>query len=435
MAGEDRLRAARRVAALAVPALGSLAADPVLSLVDSAFVARLGTVELAALGVDAAVFTFVFALFNFLAYATTPLVSRARAAGDPAAAGRVVERALAVAAAGGAAAAALLLLGAPLVVRVMQAPAEVVDAAVTYMRVRALALPAVLVVTAGHGAFRGIQDTRTPLWISLGIAAVNAVLDPLLMFGLGWGIAGAAAATLAAQWAGAAVFVALLVRGQGVRRLRFEGLRPFLVVGGAIVIRTLLLVGALSGATAVAAGFGAASVGAHQVVSQLWLLAAMTVDALAIAAQTLVAEALGRGEGRRARRLADLLLGMGLVAGLAITALLLAAGPLARTVFALDADVAAALGDALPVAAGMQPVAALVFVADGIYLGALEIRRLVASTAAGLVAMVAGLWVTVETGAGLAGVWWATAAMVAARAAVLAAGYGRVLPLRRLEAT
>jgi len=436
VAREDLLTAGRRVAAVAVPALGSLAADPVLSLVDSAFVARLGTVPLAALGVDAAVFTFAFALFNFLAYATTPLVSRAWGAGDRAEAGRVVERALGVALVGGVAVTVLLVAAAPLVVRVMQAPAEVVGPAVEYLRIRAFAVTAVLLVTAGHGAFRGVQDTRTPLWISLGIAAVNVVLDPLLMFGLGWGVAGAAAATVAAQWAGAATFVVLLLgRTWEVRRLRFEGLRPFLVLGGAIVVRTLLLVAALSAATAVAARFGTVAVGAHQIVSQIWLLAAMTVDALAIAGQTLVAEALGRGEAASARRLGDLLLGLGLVAGVALTGLLLAAGPLARAVFALDPAVAGALDAALPVAAAMQPVAALVFVADGIFLAALAVRRLVASTAAGLAAMAAGLWLTVDAGLGLAGVWGATAAMVAARALVLGAGYRRILPGRTLGPT
>lgn len=426
------------MAAIALPALGSLAADPLLSLVDTAFVSRLGRVPLAALGIDAAVFTFAFAAFNFLAYATTPMVSRAWGAGDRLAAGRVVERALAVAVVGGVLATVVLVVLGPGIVRLMQAPAEVVGPAVSYLRVRATAVVAVLVLTAGHGAFRGVQDTRTPLFISLGIAALNAVLDPLLMFGLGWGIVGAAVATVVAQWVGAVVFVVLLMRrSEGrsweVRRLRLSGLRPFLVLGGAIVVRTVLLVTALSAATAVAARSGTAAVGAHQVVSQLWLLSAMTVDALAIAAQTLVAEALGRGEGVAARRLGDLLLGMGLATGVVLAVILLAAGPVVSAFLADDPAVAASLRTAVPIAAGMQPVAALVFVADGIYLAALAVRRLVVSTAAGLAAMAVGLWVTIGAGLGLAGVWWATAGMIGARAVVLAAGYRKVVPARTMD--
>ncbi len=430
----------RRVAAIAVPALGSLAADPLLSLVDTAFVSRLGRVPLAALGIDAAVFMFAFALFNFLAYATTPMVSRAWGAGDRLAAGRVVERALALAVVGGVAAAVVLVVLGPGIVRLMQAPVEVVEPTVSYLRVRASAVVAVLVVTAGHGAFRGIQDTRTPLLVSLGIAALNAVLDPLLMFGLGWGIVGAAVATAVAQWAGAIVFVVLIVRRSEarsweVRRLRLSGLRPFLVLGGAIVMRTVLLITAFSAATAVAARSGTAVVGAHQVVSQVWLLSAMAVDALAIAAQTLVAEALGRGERARARRLGDLLLGMGLATGVGLAVILLAAGPVVSALFADDPAVAASLRTAIPIAAGMQPVAALVFVADGIYLAALAVRRLVASTAAGLAAMAVGLWVTVDAGFGLAGVWWATTGLIGARAVVLAAGYRRLFQPRRIHST
>ena len=111
----------RRILALAIPALGSLAADPVLSLVDTAFVGRLGAVQLAALGVDAAIFGFAFALFNFLAYATTPLVAQARGRGEIAESGRIVQRALVLAVVIGVASTVLMVVGARFLVELMGA--------------------------------------------------------------------------------------------------------------------------------------------------------------------------------------------------------------------------------------------------------------------------------------------------------------------------
>ncbi|MDH3399104.1 MAG: MATE family efflux transporter, partial [Acidimicrobiia bacterium] len=87
----------RRILRLAVPALGALAADPLVSLVDTAFVGRLGATELGALGVNAAVFSLAFVLFNFLAYGTTPLVAAAWGERDREGAGRVIMQAIGLA--------------------------------------------------------------------------------------------------------------------------------------------------------------------------------------------------------------------------------------------------------------------------------------------------------------------------------------------------
>lgn len=425
--------APRAVLALAVPALGALAADPLLSLVDTAFVGRLGPVPLAALGICTALFSFAFAIFNFLAYATTPLVASHRGRGELAESGRVVVRAVSLAVLIGAASGLVLAVGAPLWVRLMQAAPEVIDPAVDYLRVRAGAVPALLLITAGHGAYRGFQDTRTPLVVTLAVNGANALLDPLLIFGAGWGIRGAAVATLIAQWAGAVWFLLLLAR-----RARGEGwdlsvprpteLVPFLRVGGQLVLRTVMLVAALTISTAAAARVGTAQVAAHQVVAQVWFLLAMVVDALAIAAQAMVADLHGRGERAAARALADRLLLWGVAVGVALGAGLWAVGGVLGSWFTSDPRVVALVAAVVPIAALMQPLAALVFVADGVYMALLALRRLVASTGAGLAVTVALLALTLSLGWGLAGVWWAITGMVVARAAVLAAGYPAVLP-------
>lgn len=418
----------RQILALAVPALGSLAADPVLSLVDTAFVGRLGAVPLAALGIDAAIFGFAFAVFNFLAYATTPLVAQARGRGKIIESGRVVQRALVLAGLVGIASTVVLAVGATFLVRLMQAGPEVIDPAVSYLRIRAFAVPAVLVILAANGAYRGFQDTKTPLYVTIAVNGLNIVLDPLFMFGFDLGLEGAAWATLAAQWIGAGVFVwLLLAKGRSeawpVERVQIHELRAFLGIGSILIVRTALLVLSLSLATAVAARSGTFDVAAHQVVSQLWFLLAMIVDALAIAAQALVADLAGREDALGARSLSNRLLGWGVVVGVLLLFGLLASGTLLSSAFTDDPEVQEAIRSVIPIAAGMQPLAAVVFVLDGVFLAVLAIKKLVASTAAGFVAAASVLGATVVYDWGLTGVWWAITAMIVARLVVLAGFY------------
>ena len=422
----------RRILTLAIPALGALAADPLLSLADTAFVARLGRIPLAALGVDTALFGFAFFIFNFLAYATTPMVARRLGAGDSAGAGRVVVQAFTLAVTLGSVSALLMIWAARPLVGVMQASPELVDSAVSYLRIRAIAAPAVLMVTAGHGAFRGLQDTRTPLVITVGINLINVVLDPILIFGLGWGLEGAAVATVIAQVVGAGWFAWRIVRVGRERNWSWTrpGIReliPMLQTGSLLTLRTLFLVVSLTVATAVAAGMGSAQVAAHQVVSQTWFLLAMIVDALAIAAQAMVADELGRSDRERAAQVATRLGGWGLVAGFFLMAVLLAGRGLIASWFAPDPEVEALIVRAMTVAAFMQPVAALAFVGDGVYLGLLQVKYLVYSTGAGAAIGLVLLFVGAGAGWGLVGVWWAIAGLVTARLAVLIGGYRRAL--------
>jgi putative MATE family efflux protein len=185
----------REIVALALPALGALAADPLVSMVDTAFVGRLGVTPLAALGVNASVFSMAFVVFNFLAYGTTPMVARAVGRGDRARAGRLAVDALTLAGLAGVVALVLLQLAAGPILAVMGATGELRGPALSYLRIRAFAGPAILIITAGHGIFRGWHDTRTPLYVSIGLNLVNLVLDPILIFGMGWGLAGAATAS------------------------------------------------------------------------------------------------------------------------------------------------------------------------------------------------------------------------------------------------
>ena len=300
----------RRIFALALPALGALAADPLLSLVDTAFVSRLGEAPLAGLSINGAIFGFAFVVFNFLAYVTTPLVARAIGAGKDDEAVATIARALVLATVLGLGAALFLFTMARPLLTLMQTSGEVLDPALSYLRVRAWAAPAVLITLAAHGGFRGLADTKTPLLIALLANGLNVALDAVFIFGLGMGIAGSALGSVIAQYIGAGVLVHMLVRRTGplpLARVDWPGMAMLLKPGGLVTMRTLMLVLALGATTATAARLGTSELAAHQVVRETWFLSAMLVDGLAIAAQTLVADARGRldlaAEGELIRRL------------------------------------------------------------------------------------------------------------------------------------
>ncbi|WP_405284328.1 MATE family efflux transporter [Gaopeijia maritima] len=420
----------RRIGRLAIPALGALAADPLVSMVDTAFVGRLGVTPLAALGVNASIFSLAFVVFNFLAYGTTPMIARAVSRGDRERAGRLAVEALAVAVLAGAGALALLQLFAVPILALMGATGALEAPALEYLRIRALAGPAVLLITAGHGIFRGWEDTRTPLVVTLGLNAVNLVLDPLLIFGLGWGLAGAAIATVIAQWAGAIGFL-LLILGPRRERLgvspRVPSLRdlaPLVRVGGALLVRTLSLIGTLTLATAIATRLGALEVAAHQVATQLWLLLALVVDALAVAAQALVAGA----SPTDARRVARRLLGWGLLVGVVLAALFAGARPWLPRIFTDDPVAIQRVDALLGFVIWMQPLNALVFVWDGIFMGAEDFRYLALQMVLSGVAAAVVLLLVVPLGWGLTGVWWGLVALMATRAVTLGLRHLRGTP-------
>jgi putative MATE family efflux protein len=428
----DRRRLDREIGALAFPALGALAADPLVSMVDTAFVGRLGTIPLGALGVNAALFTLAFVVFNFVAYGTTPRVARAMGRGDAEGAGQVAVQALVLAAVAGVGAMIVLLAGADLLLTMMGATGELRDPARAYLRIRALAGPAVLVIMAGHGIFRGFQDTRTPMIVTLGLNVVNLVLDPILIFGLGWGIEGAAWATVVAQWVGALWFLALLagprraLLGTSLRLPRPAELLPFLRVGGELVLRTFALIGTLTVAAAVATRLGPAQVAGHQVAIQLWLLLALVVDAVAVAAQALVARYRGEGDPGVLRQVTNRLLAWGAATGVVLALLFLGLAPWLPRIFTDDPDTLTQVGRIMLFVVWMQPLNALVFVWDGIYMGLEAFRFLAAQMLLSAGVGVAVLLAVLPLGWGLEGVWWGIVAMMLMRAVTLGVRYRRL---------
>ena len=399
----------RRILRLAVPALGSLAVEPLYVLVDTVIVGRLGTSQLAGLAVAATVLSFVFAGANFLTYGTTERVARRLGAGDTVAAANVGVQALWLAVVVGVPAALLLGLFARPVAAAFGADGDVLDHAYTYLSISAVGVPFFLVTLAAQGVLRGASDYITPLWV-LGAANVaNLVIELVLVFVLDMGVAGSALSTVIAQVGAGVAFLWLLRRrltDAGERRPDRAGMAPLVTAGKHLVLRVGAMLAVFGGATAIAARIDEATLAAHQVVMSLFLLLALVLDAFAVPAHTLVAEEQGRGAGGDARFVARRSVRLAVIASIGLGIAIAASSPLLPRVFSSDADVIdrATVG-LLWLAAAIVP-GAVAFAHDGILIGAGDYRFLGVAAVGYLVAVVPiGLFTLATPGLGIGGIW------------------------------
>ena len=364
----------REVLALAVPAFLALVAEPLFLLADAAIVGRLGVAPLAGLGVASAVLLTSANIFVFLAYGTTAVVARQLGAGSRAGAIAAGIDGTWLAIGLGTVTAALVALAADPLAHVFGASEAALAQAVTYLRISALGIPAMLVVLATTGVLRGLQDTRTPLFAAVGGFGLNIALNLWFVHGLHWGIAGSAWGTVIAQTTMAGVLGLVLVRyaaGTTVP-LRAHPARVLSAarVGIPLFVRTLALRGVLLVTTWVAAGLGDVPLAAYQVTATIWTFLAFALDALAIAAQAITGKALGAGEVDRTRDATTLVVRWGIVAGVVLGVLVILLRPWLGPLFTPDPAVQAAIAGGLVVVALGQPLSGFVFVVDGVLIGA-----------------------------------------------------------------
>ncbi|CAB9512888.1 DETOXIFICATION 44, chloroplastic [Seminavis robusta] len=196
---------------IAIPALIGMLADPLLSLMDTAYVGHLGTTELAALGACTSIFHLAFNAFRATTQATTSLVATSLQK-DPKQAQQVTSISLKLGFVMGLCVMAFLQLGGTWCLGTMGVPVQskLYAPAKAYLSTRAWAAPIVLGIVVSEGAFRGYGDTKIPLLASLAASLINLVLDPILMFPLGLGVMGAAAATALSQLGAGAVYAFFL---------------------------------------------------------------------------------------------------------------------------------------------------------------------------------------------------------------------------------
>lgn len=370
----------REILRLAVPALGALIAEPMFLIVDAALVGHLGVVPLAGLGIASAVLQTIVGLMVFLAYSTTPAVARRFGAGEHSGAVRAGIDGLWLALGLGVVLAVVGSALTPWLAGLFGAAPEVTQQAVIYLQLSMWGLPAMLIVFAATGLLRGMQNTVTPLWIAGFGFGLNALLNWLFIYGFGWGIAGSAAGTVVAQWSmvGAyAVVVGRLARTHAASlRPERAGLRGSATSGGWLFLRTVSLRAAFLLTVFVATRLGTDELAGWQVAFTIFSTAAFALDALAIAAQALVGRGLGAGDEPFVRHVLGRTAAWGAWFGVVVGAVIAALSGVIGLVFTGSPQVAALIQPALLVLAIAQPVCGIVFVLDGVLMGAGDARYL-----------------------------------------------------------
>ncbi|MER5492579.1 MATE family efflux transporter [Streptomyces sp. NPDC002490] len=414
-----RRRHDREIVTLAVPAFGALVAEPLFLMADSAIVGHLGTAQLAGLAIASALLLTAVSIFVFLAYATTAAVARKVGAGDLAGAIRQGMDGVWLAVFLGIAVTALTLPTAPALVSLFGASDTAAPYALTYLRVSAVGIPAMLIVLAATGILRGLQNTKTPLYVAIGGFLANAVLNVVLVYGAGLGIAGSAWGTVIAQYGMAAVYGYVVVRGARTHgaslRPDAAGIRASAWAGAPLLVRTLSLRLILMIATAVAARLGDAEVAAHQIILNLWSLLAFGLDAIAIAGQAIIGRYLGADDAEGAKAVCRRMVEWGVVSGVVLGALVVLSRPLYIPLFSSDPAVQTAALPALIVIALAQPICGIVFVLDGVLMGAGDGPYLAGAMLITLVAFVPMALLVPVLGWGLTALWVAMSLMMAVR--------------------
>jgi putative MATE family efflux protein len=418
-----RRRHDREIVTLAVPAFGALVAEPLFVMADSAIVGHLGTAQLAGLGVASALLTTAVSVFVFLAYATTAAVARRVGAGDLQAAIRQGMDGIWLALLLGAAVIVVVLPTAPALVGLFGASDTAAPYATTYLRISSLGIPAMLTVLAATGVLRGLQDTRTPLYVAVGGFVANAALNAWLVYGAGLGIAGSAWGTVIAQCGMAAVYLVVVVRGArrhgASLRPDAAGIRASAQAGAPLLVRTLSLRAILMIATAVAARLGDADIAAHQIILSLWSLLAFALDAIAIAGQAIIGRYLGAGDADGARAACRRMVQWGVAVGVVLGALVVVSRPVFLTLFTSDAAVQDAALPALVIVALSQPVSGIVFVLDGVLMGAGDGPYLAWAMLVTLAVFAPVAFLVPVFGGGLTALWAAMSLMMIVRMVTL----------------
>ncbi len=406
----------REVIRLAVPALGVLAAEPLYVLVDTAVVGHLGAIPLAALAVGGMVLAQTSSVLTFFSYGTTARAARLHGAGRRTEAVAEGTQATWLAIIVGLVLVGLGQLFAGPIARLLAGPGEVADEAVDWMRIALCGIPFILITMAGNGWLRGVQDTARPLRYVLVGNGISAALCPFLVYGLDFGLEGSAMANVAAQLISASLFLRALAVERALVRPVPAAVRAQLSIGRDLMLRSLAFQATNISATAVAAHTSAQTVGAHQVVLQLWVFLALLLDSLAIAAQSLVGAALGAQDERGAFDVARRVTGYGLIFGAVLSAVFAALFWILPHAFTSDPSVLAEVPEAWWFFVVLQPVCGVVFALDGVLLGAGDagFMRNVTLIAAGF-GFLPVVWAAMAFGWGLVGIWSAMGAFMLIR--------------------
>lgn len=361
---------------MAIPALGTLAVEPLYVLVDTAIVGRLGTPQLAGLAIASTILLTVVSLTAALEYGLTPDVAFAHGRGEAEEARRVATNGLQLAAMIGVPMGLALGLAARPLCWLLGGRGEVLEHASTYLSISAVGLPFVLIAYVGHGVMRGVNQLRKPLLLVVVANAINLVLEIVAVYVLDLGVAGSAWSTVIVQVVAAGAFMGIMRPHLTRLRTTWARIKPLLQSGGHFAVRSIAMFAVWNSATFVAARIDTPTLAANQVLTQLFIFLALVLDALAIPAQSLVAGELGGNHPAEAARVGRIStrLSLWVAGGLAIT--LVAISPIAPAVFSGDDAVRSRLTAGLIILAVMQIPGAIAFAYDGALIGAKDERWL-----------------------------------------------------------
>ncbi len=413
-----QLSQSREILELAIPAMLAIASEPILNLADTAMLGRLGVEPLAARAIASALIGGIYWIFTFLIFGTTTLVGRHRGANDPKACGEIYLHAILIAVLGGITVSFLFILFAPHLYAAMGAQDEVLILGTSYFRIRIAGTPFTFLWFASVGFLRGIQNTRTPMLIALFVNGLNIALDYALIYGeFGFpsmGLLGAAIASVACQVLGAGLCLWILFSSPyaseyGLTQWRYNAnrFRSLATIGRDLAVRTGALRFSLIFATATASRMGAVFLSSHEIAFQLWILCSDSVDGLAVAGQALVAKYLGADRAGKAIRLGKTLILWGCSAGVAFgLGYFFFKGPLIH-LFTKSPDMIQSLNNEIfPLLILFQPLNGIVFVLDGVLIGAHDTRFLMWAMLIGaFIIYIPISWVSLQFGFGLFGIW------------------------------
>jgi multidrug resistance protein, MATE family len=419
----------RDIDRLAFPAIISGIAEPVISLVDTAFVGRLGTADLAAVGIASSFFLLVVWVLAQTRSAVMAVVARYYGAQRLDAVKDLVPIAMWMNVVLGLFFFGITNAFATEIFRMYNAEGEVLVKAVEYYTIRSIGHPIVLATFAITGAFRGIQNLSWSMWISLAGALVNLALNPILIFGWGpvegMGIAGSAWSSLVAQVVMLGMAVHIMHQRTPFRILprqwRHPELKALWLLSGNLFARTFALNICYYLGNRYATSYGVAEIGAHSIAMQVWLFSAFFIDGYASAGSVLVGRLNGEGDLRGMYRVSWQVVRMSVTIGAVLAVIYLAGYRLIGPIFTADAQVLVLLQGVFWMVVITQPVNAVAFTFDGVYkgLGNGKVLRNTLIIATFLV-FVPVAWATDALGWQLHAVWTAFLLWMVARGALLA---------------
>ena len=408
----------RRIVSLALPALGTLAVEPVYVLVDTAIVGRLGTPQLAGMAIASIVLLNVVAVLSFLEY-VTPDIAFAVGAGRPQDARHTATHGVWLSCFIGLPAAGLLIAVARPLCWLIGGRGDVLHHATTYLSISAAGLPFILLAFLGHGVLRGHNDLRTPLKIVVVANVANLIIEIIAVYGMHLGVAGSAGSTVVVQMCASGAFLWSMREHLAAARPEWRHYRPLLVNGAHMAVRSVAMYSVWNASTVIAAHLDAPTLAANQVVTQLFMFLALMLDALAVPLHSLVAGELGAGRNDEAARIGRISVRLSLWAALGLAAVLAALAPVLPRLFTNDPDVRSRLVATLVVLAVMQFPGAIAFALDGALIGAHDMAWLGKQAIRNIVAFAPlAIATVIWPRLGLAGLWGAQVCWMLMRATV-----------------